>query len=168
MTVTSAISDEATKPPAAAAAAQGEKTEQTQKKKDKKSKVKPKPTPRSMATSLWSYVSTAIGGGSGPVPMGKLFAKTDPTTDGDDCLHDCASCSLHYPRGFKIDEATELYGGVKAWSTQLVVATGKTDWVRDVSDEKGSVMEAVKNADSPTNGVRDLFWRTAIKVCLLR
>jgi hypothetical protein len=150
MTVTSAISDEATKP---AAAAQDEKIE---KQKNKKSKVKPKPTPRSMATSLWLYVSTAIGGSSGPVPMGKLFAKTDPATDGDDCLHDCASCSLHYPRGFKVDEATELYGGVKAWSTQLVVATGKTDWVRDVSDEKGSVMEAVKNADSPTNGVSDL------------
>lgn len=26
----------------------------------------------------------------------------------------------------------------------MLVATGKTDWVRDVQDEKGSVMEAVR------------------------
>ncbi|KAF2830348.1 hypothetical protein CC86DRAFT_160314 [Ophiobolus disseminans] len=83
----------------------------------------------------------------------QLFPTTDPTIDGDDCLHDCASCSVKYPRKFDIDETEELYGHVKGWSTHLIVATGKTDWVRDVADEKGSIMEAVDKGDvQPSNG----------------
>lgn len=35
----------------------------------------------------------------------------------------------------------------------MIVATGKSDWVRDVADEKGSIMEAVDNCGvKPTNG----------------
>ena len=83
-----------------------------------------------------------------------LFPKTDPAVDGDECLHDCASCSVKYPSKFSIDATEELYGHVKGWSTHLVVATGKSDWVRDVVDEKGSIMEAVDNsAVKPINGV---------------
>ncbi|KAL6707711.1 hypothetical protein ACN47E_003832 [Coniothyrium glycines] len=82
-----------------------------------------------------------------------LFPTTDPAIDGEDCLHDCASCSVHYPRKFDIDETEELFGHVKGWSTHLIVATGKTDWVRDVADEKGSIMEAVDKGDvKPSNG----------------
>jgi hypothetical protein len=83
-----------------------------------------------------------------------LFPPVDPTVDGDDCDLDCASCSVHYPAKFSIDEDDKLYGQVKGWSTHLVVATGKTDWVRDVADEKGSVMEAVGNygTDKVKNG----------------
>lgn len=82
-----------------------------------------------------------------------LFPTTDPTTDGDDCLHDCATCTIKYPRKFEIDETEELYGHVKGWQTHLVVATGKTDWVRDVADEKGSIMEAVdRGSVKPSNG----------------
>ncbi|KAL5390031.1 hypothetical protein DPSP01_002087 [Paraphaeosphaeria sporulosa] len=82
-----------------------------------------------------------------------LFPTTDPTIDGDECLHDCASCTIKYPRKFTIDEDEELYGHVKGWSTHLIVATGKTDWVRDVADEKGSIMEAVDKGDvKPSNG----------------
>jgi hypothetical protein len=72
-----------------------------------------------------------------------LFPPVDPNIDGPDCDHDCASCSVHYPAKFSIDEDDKLYGYVKGWSTHLIVATGKTDWVRDVADEKGTVMEAV-------------------------
>lgn len=86
---------------------------------------------------------------------GQLFVKTDPKVDGDDCLHDCQTCTIHYPRKFSIDEGEKLYGFVKGWSTHLVVATGKTDWVRDVEDEKGSIMEAVRESGiEPSNGVR--------------
>ncbi|KAF3008462.1 hypothetical protein E8E13_004166 [Curvularia kusanoi] len=82
-----------------------------------------------------------------------LFPTTDPTIDGDECLHDCASCTIKYPRKFDIDETEELYGHVKGWQTHLVVATGKTDWVRDVADEKGSIMEAVdRGSVKPSNG----------------
>lgn len=84
----------------------------------------------------------------------QLFQTTDPKTDGDECLHDCSSCTVKYPRKFEIDETEELYGHVKGWSTHLIVATGKTDWVRDVADEKGSIMEAVDKGNvKPSNGV---------------
>ncbi|EOA91770.1 uncharacterized protein SETTUDRAFT_113765 [Exserohilum turcica Et28A] len=82
-----------------------------------------------------------------------LFPTTDPAIDGDDCLHDCASCSIKYPRKFDIDETEELYGHVKSFNTHLLVATGKSDWVRDVADEKGSIMEAVDKGNvKPSNG----------------
>lgn len=100
----------------------------------------------------------ATGGGhagDGSTPAAdQLFPKVQPEVDGDDCLRDCDSCSVQYPRGFKIEEHDELYGHVKGWATHVLVATGKTDWVRDVADEKGSVMEALDRAEKPSNGVR--------------
>ncbi|CAK7273569.1 hypothetical protein SEPCBS57363_005717 [Sporothrix epigloea] len=92
------------------------------------------------------------GTGSTTAPISDLFVKADPAIDGDDCSHDCSSCSTRYPRSFKVDHQDRLYGFVKGWSTHLLVATGKSDWVRDVTHEKGSVMEAVGSASSPTNG----------------
>lgn len=86
---------------------------------------------------------------------GLIFPKVDPAIDGEDCDHDCASCEIRYPKGFKIDEEENLYGHVNGWATQMLVATGKTDWVKDISDEKGSVMEAVRDCKvEPSNGVR--------------
>ncbi|EMC98219.1 hypothetical protein BAUCODRAFT_32212 [Baudoinia panamericana UAMH 10762] len=72
-----------------------------------------------------------------------LFPRTKPEIDGEECLHDCESCTVHYPRKFEIDEDDKLYGQINGWDRHLIVATGKTDWVRDVEEEKGSVMEAV-------------------------
>ena len=87
--------------------------------------------------------------------QGTLFKKVDPAVDGEDCDHDCDSCTIKYPAKFKIDEDAKLYGHVKGWATHLLVGTGKTDWVRDVEDEKGSVMEAVGQCKvAPANGVR--------------
>ncbi|KAG6022656.1 hypothetical protein E4U41_002215, partial [Claviceps citrina] len=115
-----------------------------------------------MAASVKSLVSSVFGGSSGGsggtgsstrAPTGdQLFAKTEAATDGDECLRDCESCSVRYPRGFRIDEEDELYGQVQGWSTHVLVGTGRTDWVRDVADEKGSVMEALARAGDPANG----------------
>jgi len=96
-------------------------------------------------------VKTLLGSGSGPSASGfkkarserELFPATSADVDGPDCLHDCESCTAHYPARFRIDEDDKLYGQVRGWNTHLIVGTGKTDWVRDVTDEKGSVMEAV-------------------------
>ncbi|KAF1984258.1 Sucraseferredoxin-like protein [Aulographum hederae CBS 113979] len=83
----------------------------------------------------------------------QLFNVTEPEVDGEECLQDCQSCTVKYPSKFSIDEDDKLYGHVKGWETHMVVATGKTDWVRDVADEKGSVMEAVdKSKIKPSNG----------------
>jgi glycerol-3-phosphate O-acyltransferase/dihydroxyacetone phosphate acyltransferase len=111
-----------------------------------------------MALSFKNLVSSVLGSGAAkdddkPPSASELFVKTDPKVDGEECLHDCENCSARYPRGFKIDEEDVLYGHVEAWSTHLLVGTGKTDWVRDVADEKGSVMEAFSKASEPTNGV---------------
>lgn len=72
-----------------------------------------------------------------------LFPPVDPAVDGDDCLHDCSSCSVSLPRKWSIDEDDKLFGHVNGWEAHVVVATDKTDWVRDVTDEKGSLMEKI-------------------------
>jgi glycerol-3-phosphate O-acyltransferase/dihydroxyacetone phosphate acyltransferase len=123
------------------------------------------PVKQKMAVSLKSLMNSvlsAVPGAAGQVApassggtarMEALFGKTDADKDGEECLHDCESCSVKYPRGFKIDEEDVLYGQVKGWSTHVLVGTGKTDWVRDVADEKGSVMEAIQKTGGVTNGV---------------
>jgi len=58
-----------------------------------------------------------------------LFKKTNAEEDGEECLHDCSSCTIKYPAKFSIDEDDKLYGVVNGWQRHLVVATGKTDWV---------------------------------------
>jgi hypothetical protein len=119
-----------------------------------------------MSTALKSLLSTArqrISGSSTPTqvpPVNALFPTVDPAIDGEDCDHGCESCAVSFPRGFKIDEGDELYGQVKGWSQHVLVATGKSDWVRDVANEKGSIMEAIEQATvKPSQGV-------SIKHCL--
>lgn len=85
---------------------------------------------------------------------GNLFPKVAPAVDGEDCNHDCQSCTVNYPPKFKIEENDRLYGYVHGWATHLLVATGKTDWTREIENEKGSVMEAIgKYGKEPSNGV---------------
>jgi hypothetical protein len=92
--------------------------------------------------------------GFSTAPEGHLFPKVDPAVDGDDCDHDCGSCTIKLPRKWSIDETDELYGHVKGWATHVIVGTGKSDWKRDVEDEKGSVMQAInKCVNKPSNGV---------------
>ncbi|KAL8783458.1 MAG: hypothetical protein Q9213_004595 [Squamulea squamosa] len=105
-------------------------------------------TPTSSSTAIHRLVDGFV-----KAPEGALFPKVDPAVDGEDCDHDCESCSIKYPAKFKIDEDDKLYGHVNQWATHMLVATGKTDWVRDVADEKGSVMEAVRDCGvEPRNG----------------
>ncbi|KAK3492267.1 Sucrase/ferredoxin-like-domain-containing protein [Neurospora hispaniola] len=102
---------------------------------------------------LSSAKSLAIGdSGNKATKPEDLFPVVSKEVDGDDCDHDCATCTITYPRSFKIDEEDELFGLIKGWATHVLVATGKTDWVRDVADEKGSVMQAIAGAKAPANG----------------
>jgi hypothetical protein len=112
--------------------------------------------------SLLNTALETISGASTPAPgtppnattLEELFPKVDPAVDGPDCDHDCETCEVSLSKGFKINEDDKLYGYVKGWSTHVLVATGKTDWVRDVADEKKSVMEAFgKSSVKPRNGV---------------
>lgn len=97
-------------------------------------------TPRSSSTSVPQVKDSFT---KAPTTT-SLFPQVDPAVDGDDCDHDCESCHIQYPKGWNIDEDEKLYGHINGWDTHMLVATGKTDWVRDVQDEKGSVMEAFR------------------------
>ncbi|KAK3333785.1 Sucrase/ferredoxin-like-domain-containing protein [Cercophora scortea] len=109
-----------------------------------------------MASGLKSLINSAkalaIGDSGSKAALQDLFPTVDPAIDGDDCDRDCDSCVVHYPKNFKIEETDDLYGFIKGWSTHVLVATGKTDWVRDVADERGSVMQAIEHAKAPNNG----------------
>jgi hypothetical protein len=119
----------------------------------------------SLASSKTDITTDAVGdnenakGGFQTISVSdKLFRKPDPVVDGEDCLHDCATCTVKYPAKFDVDFQDELYGQVNGWATHMLVATGKSDWVRDVADEQGSVMEAIeKGGVEPSNGVSRLF-----------
>ncbi|EFE40107.1 hypothetical protein TRV_05176 [Trichophyton verrucosum HKI 0517] len=78
-----------------------------------------------------------------------LFPTVDPRVDGDGCDHDCASCTIRYPSRFKVDEGRNLYGTVKPVTNHVLVATGKSDWVSKVENEKGSLMEAFSDSPQP-------------------
>ncbi|TPX10174.1 uncharacterized protein E0L32_001371 [Thyridium curvatum] len=116
------------------------------------------PLKQKMAEGFKSWFGKALGQGATPqgdmahATVADIFPRTVPEVDGDDCSHDCESCTVKYPRGFKVEESDVLYGHVKGWETHVLVATGKSDWVRDVEDEKGSVMQAVGKAEKPSNG----------------
>ncbi|KAL6247612.1 hypothetical protein RBB50_005958 [Rhinocladiella similis] len=105
--------------------------------------------------SLFRGVKTLLGSGSSSHHSSgfttartetDLFPATQPDVDGEECLRDCDSCTTHYPKKFSVDESDKLYGHVKGWNTHLVVGTGQSDWVRDVTDIKHSVMHAVGKA----------------------
>ncbi|KAI1078038.1 actin patches distal protein [Whalleya microplaca] len=115
-----------------------------------------------MASGLMSFFGGArravagdpsgSGGSSKRSGGGGLFPQTTPDVDGEACTRDCDSCTVKYPRHFKVEESHALYGRVKPWSTHVLVATSKSDWSRKVEDERGSVMEAFDSASKPSNG----------------
>ncbi|KAL9100342.1 MAG: hypothetical protein Q9163_004264 [Psora crenata] len=105
-------------------------------------------TPRGSSESILQYPDSFTR-----AHEGQLFPKVDATVDGADCDQDCETCEIQLPKGFKVDEDKKLYGHVNGWATHMLVATGKTDWVRDIGKEKGSVMEAVRECKvEPSNG----------------
>jgi (2Fe-2S) ferredoxin len=78
----------------------------------------------------------------------------------DACNHDCSACpstsESGYGRQFDrigVAHGGDLWGLVKAYSTHVIVATGKSDWIRDVEDIPGSLMQALrKRAKEAKNG----------------
>ncbi|TAQ87412.1 hypothetical protein B7494_g4269 [Chlorociboria aeruginascens] len=123
---------------------------------DKTTKAAPSTKkPKTMAAAFVGLLNSAKQTitGATPHPIAGLFPKVDPEIDGEDCDHDCESCVVSYPKGFKINDDDQLYGHVNGWSTHVLVATSKSDWVRDVGNEKGSVMQAIDHCGvKPNNG----------------
>ncbi|KAL4897770.1 Sucrase/ferredoxin-like-domain-containing protein [Aspergillus ambiguus] len=77
-----------------------------------------------------------------------LFPTVDPAHDGPDCKNDCADCTVHFPSKVKIESSRPLYGHIKQFSTHVLVATGRSDWIPKVEQEKGSLMEALDSSSA--------------------
>ncbi|KAH0612408.1 uncharacterized protein H6S33_010460 [Morchella sextelata] len=112
-------------------------------------------------TSFFSAAATKVdtSDDAGKVTKDTLFPlvtcehdKTDAAAE--ECDHDCAACPQVAPDGTSgygkafdkigVDHDEELWGGVKKYSRHVIVATGETDWIRDVDEIPGSVMRALK------------------------
>lgn len=78
-------------------------------------------------TSSGATTPQSYEGELAPVSKDTLF-DTIPA----DCDLDCNNCSVQYPPKFDIEEKEDLWQTGKEWATHIIIATGKTDWVRDV------------------------------------
>ncbi|KAK2836829.1 hypothetical protein FQN49_006684, partial [Arthroderma sp. PD_2] len=107
----------------------------------------------SRAREAWSEPDKTSRVKSSPASSpGFIFPPVDPEVDGEDCDRDCANCTIRYPSKFKIEEERKLYGMVKPVTNHVLVATGKSDWIPKVENEKGSLLEAFKRESSQPKG----------------
>lgn len=106
-----------------------------------------------MLRSLLSFGWTAEVEKEDSASSKYIFPKVDPEVDGEDCDKDCDNCTIRYPSWFKINNQRQLYGNIDPFTTHVLVATGKSDWVRKVAKERGSLMEAFKQSANPKSGV---------------
>ncbi|KGO44989.1 hypothetical protein PEX2_034890 [Penicillium expansum] len=81
-----------------------------------------------------------------------IFPEVDPKVDGDDCRTDCNDCTVKCPSNVKIDTTLPMYGFIKEFHAHILVATGKSDWIRKVEQEDGSLMEAFKSDSKSKHG----------------
>lgn len=56
---------------------------------------------------------------------------------------DCDYCDTKYPSSMSIDKDTPLWNNVAVWALQILIATGKNDWVHDVTSVEGSLAAAL-------------------------
>ena len=90
-----------------------------------------------MLRSLFSLTAGARGS------TDYIFPRVRPEQDGEDCLKDCADCTVRCPSNVKIDTSRPLYGQIKPFHAHILVATGQSDWVEKVEKDSGSLMEAL-------------------------
>ncbi|KAJ3500059.1 hypothetical protein NLJ89_g9958 [Agrocybe chaxingu] len=74
-----------------------------------------------------------------------LRASDVPVTTADcrTCSDPCDLGHDAYPRRFDIDMDTDMLGSVKPYHRQIVISTGKSDWERDITDDKNSLASAL-------------------------
>ncbi|KAF7592427.1 Altered inheritance of mitochondria protein 32 [Aspergillus hancockii] len=97
-----------------------------------------------------------------------IFPTVDPKIDGQECLQDCSDCTVRWPSKVKVDTTLPMYGFIKEFHTHVLVATGKTDWIGKVEQEKGSLMEAFKSdAGKSKHGVVLTYRRGLVRMTML-
>ncbi|KAB8228383.1 hypothetical protein ETB97_012781 [Aspergillus alliaceus] len=92
-----------------------------------------------------------------------IFPTVDPKHDGPDCKLDCADCTVHFPSKVKIEDSRPLYGHIKEFHAHVLVATGKSDWVERVENEKGSLMEAFDSSSNQSKHGRIMVSASNLK-----
>ncbi|KAI9066756.1 hypothetical protein FKP32DRAFT_1673600 [Trametes sanguinea] len=70
------------------------------------------------------------------------------------CADPCDEGHDEYPK-FDVDMETEMLGSVKPYARQIVISTGKTDWVREVTDAKGTLAAYVDELSSASRPPKD-------------
>ncbi|KAI0327791.1 hypothetical protein GY45DRAFT_1091228 [Cubamyces sp. BRFM 1775] len=70
------------------------------------------------------------------------------------CADPCDEGHDEYPK-FDVDMETEMLGSVKPYARQIVISTGKSDWVREVTDAKGTLAAYVDELSSSGRPPKD-------------
>ncbi|ODQ82086.1 hypothetical protein BABINDRAFT_160282 [Babjeviella inositovora NRRL Y-12698] len=68
-------------------------------------------------------------------------------SDDDTCSMDCGACTTSFPSSLKLsdedDGNTVLWRSTANYDLHCVVPTGKTDWIRDATDVRGTVKKQI-------------------------
>ncbi|CDO71319.1 hypothetical protein BN946_scf184908.g76 [Trametes cinnabarina] len=86
----------------------------------------------------------------------QLQAAAVPVSDAPcrGCADPCDEGHDEYPK-FDVDMESEMLGSVKPYARQIVISTGKTDWVREVTDAKGTLAAYVDELSSSSRPPKD-------------
>ncbi|KAI0638074.1 Sucrase/ferredoxin-like-domain-containing protein [Trametes polyzona] len=86
----------------------------------------------------------------------QLQAASVPISDAPcrGCADPCDEGHEEYPK-FDVDMETEMLGSVKPYARQIVISTGKSDWVREVTDAKGTLAAYVDDISSSGRPPKD-------------
>ncbi|KAL5508216.1 hypothetical protein ACEPAH_5835 [Sanghuangporus vaninii] len=78
------------------------------------------------------------------VPVSEAICRT--------CADPCNEGHEEFPKRFDVDMETEMRGSVKPYRRQVVISTGKADWVREVTDERDSLAKYLSSAEDRHSG----------------
>ncbi|KAG8758886.1 hypothetical protein FRC14_007151 [Serendipita sp. 396] len=67
------------------------------------------------------------------------------------CADPCEAGHLEYPPRFDVDTSGDMLGSVKPYMRQVVISTGKADWVREVTDEDGSLAQLLSSVSTSSS-----------------
>ncbi|CUM65296.1 uncharacterized protein PRCAT00002931001 [Priceomyces carsonii] len=62
-----------------------------------------------------------------------------------DCDFACESCESKFPKSMKVDMEIPIWNSTQPYDLHFVISSGKTDWIRDPSDEKGQLPHEFSN-----------------------
>ncbi|KAF4619341.1 hypothetical protein D9613_005563 [Agrocybe pediades] len=104
--------------------------------------------------STFKGLRSYVLGRSNEDPLCRTLRSLDVPVTTADCRACADPCDLDheaYPRRFDVDMDTQMLGSVKAYHRQIVISTGKSDWERDITDDKNSLAAALLEVTAPAS-----------------